>query len=273
MTAYSDIENYKRLVVNDFNSRPDYDQKSPFHTALANRLVELVQLEPGQQVLDVATGTGLVAMAAAEIVGSQGRVVGVDIAAGMLEQAQRKINTHGLQNIELIEADADYLNFPNNSFDVILCSSALIYLTDIANSLKQWYRFLKPGGLVAFSCFAETAHTAAIIFRAKVKTYGITIPNPNEPLGTPQKCQNLLSAAGFTNIQIITEQFGSYLHDAIKAWDANARSAFGSQVNQLSSETLAQLKAEYIAEVEAIAINKSLWNDVTTFFVLANKIS
>ena len=271
MTAHSDIEHYKRLVVNDFNSRPDYDQKSPFHAALANRLVELAHLQPGQQVLDVATGTGLVAIAAAEIVGSQGRVVGVDIAAGMLEQAQRKINHLSLENIELIETDADYLDFPDSSFDVIFCSSALIYLTDIGNSLKQWHRFLKPGGLVAFSCFAETAHTAAIIFRAKAQSYGILIPNPNEPLGTPQKCKNLLSAAGFANIQIITEQFGSYLHDVEKAWYANARSAFGSQINQLSSKTLAQLKAEYIAEVEAMITDKGIWNDVTTFFVLASK--
>ncbi|WP_179047074.1 class I SAM-dependent methyltransferase [Nostoc sp. TCL26-01] len=269
--AHLDIENYKRLVINDFNSRPDYDQKSPFHAALANRLVQLAQLQPGQQVLDVATGTGLVLIAAAEIVGFQGRVVGVDIAAGMLEQAQHKINTLGLQNTELIEADADYLDFPDNSFNVIFCSSALVYLTNISNSLKQWYRFLKPGGLVAFSCFAETAHTAAIIFRAKVKTYGITISNPNEPLGTPQKCQNLLSEAGFANIQIIIEQFGSYLHNAEKAWDANARSAFGSQVNQLPPETLAQVKAEYITEIEAIATDKGIWNDVTTFFVLASK--
>jgi ubiquinone/menaquinone biosynthesis C-methylase UbiE len=270
MTTDLDIEKYKQRVINDFNSRPDYDQKSPFHEALANRLVELAQPQPGNQVLDIATGTGLAAIAAAQIVGDQGRVVGVDIAKGMLEQAQYKIDTIGLKNIELIEADADDLDFDDSSFDIILCSSALIYLTDIANTLQRWHRFLKSGGKVAFSCFAQTAHTAAIIFRAKVQTQGILIPNPNEPLGTPHKCRNLLTKAGFHNIQIVTEQLGFYLNDFERAWDVNAKSAFGSQVKELSPERLEKLKAEYIAELEATATDKGIWNDVTTFFVLGS---
>jgi len=271
MTAYVDIDKYKQLVVDDFNSRPNYDQRNQFHLSLANRLIEIAQPQPGQKILDIATGTGLVAITAAQIVGSSGRVVGVDIAKGMLEQAQKKIKTIGLTNVELIEADADYLNFNDSSFDIIFCSSALVYLTDLPNSLQQWYRFIKPGGLVAFSCFAETAHTVAVMFRQKAQTYGIFIPNPNEPLGTPQKCQDLLKQVGFQNIKIVTEQFGSYLSNVEKAWNANARSAFGSQVKELPPERLEQLKAEYIAQVEATATDKGIWNDVTTFFVLGSK--
>lgn len=271
MTNHVDIDKYKQLVANDFNSRPNYDEGNHFHLGLANRLIEIAQLQPGQEILDVATGTGLVAIAAAQIVGSSGRVVGVDIARGMLEQARRKINMIGLKNVELIEADADYLDFEDNTFDIILCSSALIYLTDIKNSLQQWYRFLKPGGKVAFSCFAETTHTAAIMFRQKAQTYAIFIPNPNEPLGTPQKCQDLLKDVGFREIKVITEQFGSYLSNVEKAWYGNARSAFGAQVKQLPLEILEQLKAEYIAELEAMATEKGIWNDATTFFVLGRK--
>lgn len=270
MTAHVDIDKYKQLVVSDFNSRPNYDEGNQFHLSLANRLIELAQPQPGQKVLDIATGTGLVAITAAQIVGSSGRVVGVDIAKGMLEQAQKKIKTIGLKNIELIEADADYLDFNDSSFDIIFCSSALMYLTDIQNSLQQWYRFLKPSGKVAFSCFSETAHTASVIFRQKAQTYGIFILNPNEPLGTPQKCQDLLKLAGFQDIKVVTEQFGSYLSNVEKAWYANARSAFGSQLNELRSERLEQLKAEYIAAVEATATDKGIWNDVTTFFVLGS---
>jgi ubiquinone/menaquinone biosynthesis C-methylase UbiE len=271
MTAHVDIDKYKQLVVDDFNSRPNYDEGNQFHLSLANRLIEIAQPQPGQKILDIATGTGLVAIPAAQIVGSSGRVVGVDIAKGMLEQAQRKINTIGLKNVEFIEADADYLNFNHSSFDIIFCSSAIVYLTDIQKSLQQWHRFLKPGGKVAFSCFAETAHTAAVMFRQKAQTYGILIPNPNEPLGTPQKCQDLLTNVGFQDIKVITEQFGFYLSNVEKAWYANARSAFGSQVKELPPERLEQLKAEYIVQVEATATDKGIWNDVTTFFVLGSK--
>ncbi|MBR8835156.1 MAG: hypothetical protein DSM106950_14260 [Stigonema ocellatum SAG 48.90 = DSM 106950] len=72
-------------------------------------------------------------------------------------------------------------------------------------------------------------------------------------------------------ISIVTEQFGSYLSNVEKAWKANARSAFGSQVKELPPERLEQLKAEYIAQVEATATDQGIWNDVTTFFVLGSK--
>ena len=268
MQDKTDPNKYKQQVIADFNARTDYDNDFRYRSAAP--LVELAQLQIGQHVLDVATGTGIVAIAAAQIVGN-GKVVGVDISSGMLAQAQRKIEAAGLQNIELIEADADYLNFPDDSFDRILCSSAIAYLTDIPNSLQQWYRFLKPGGIVAFSCLAQTAITASVLFRSKAQTYGITIPNPNEILGTPEKCQNLLKEAGFQQIEILTQQFGGYFTTPQHAWQANANNACGCQVFQLAPDKLEQLKAEYIAEIEALATFPEFGNDFISLFVLAHK--
>lgn len=270
MNDRTEIEEYKQQVITDFNARTNYD--NDFRYRFANPLIELAHLEPGQHILDVATGTGIVAIAAAEIVGAEGKVIGVDISSGMLNQARQKIAAANLQNIELIEADADYLNFDNDSFDAILCSSAIVYLTDIPTALQKWYRFLKPDGIVAFSCNAQTALTASILFRVKAQNYGISIPNPNEILGTPEKCQNLLQQAGFKDIKVVTQQFGFYLsnaEDAEKFWQGNANSAYGFKVFQLAPEKLAQFKAEYIAEIEAAT--PSFWNDITTFFVLARK--
>lgn len=136
MSQQADLNQYKQQVIADFNTRTNYDNE--FRYRFADPLVKLAQLQKGQHVLDIATGTGIVAIAATQIVGNQGKVIGVDISSGMLAQAQRKIDAAGLQNIELIEADADYLNFPDDSFDAILCSSAIVYLTDIPASLRQW---------------------------------------------------------------------------------------------------------------------------------------
>ncbi len=118
------LSEYKQRIVTDFNSRSNYDNQ--WRIALANRLVELANLESGQKVLDIATGTGIAAIASAKIVGNEGKVIGVDISSGMLKQAQSKIDAE-VSTIELIEADADYLNFPDHSFDAILCSSAIVY--------------------------------------------------------------------------------------------------------------------------------------------------
>lgn len=270
MQDKADRDEYKQRVIADFNARTSYD--NDFRYRVANPLIEIAQLQPRQHVLDVATGTGIVAIAAAQIVGNEGKVVGVDISSGMLNQARQKIAAAGLQNIELIEADADDLNFSDGSFDAILCSSAIVYLTDIPTALQNWYRFLKPGGIVAFSCFAQTSPTGSVLFRAKAQNYGIAIPNPNEILGTPEKCQNMLQEAGFKDIKVVCGQFGSYLNnaeDAEKFWQANANNALACHVFQLAPDKLEQFKAEYIAEIQAA--KPGYWNDFTAFFVLARK--
>lgn len=271
MLDKADINEYKQRVIADFNSRNNYDQGNNFHPLFANRLIELAELQSGQKILDVATGTGGVAIAAAQIVGSEGKVIGVDISTGMLSQAQRKIEAAGLKNVELQEADADYITFNDNSFDAILCASAIVYLTDIPAALRNWHRFLKPGGLVAFSCFAETAHTMSVIYRVVAQKYGISLPNPNEPLGIPEKCYKMLHEAGFKDIKVINEQFGNYISDPERLWNINLNSACGNPLLQLSPEKLEQCKAEYLAEVQALATKQGIWNDVTTFFVLGRK--
>lgn len=238
----------------------------------ANRLVELAKIQPGQQVLDVATGTGLAAIAAAVAVGSTGRVLGTDFAAGMLLQAQHKVAVSGLTNIRFEKADADEQEFLENQFDVILCSSAIAYFTDIPTSLRRWHDALKPRGIVAFSCLAETSPTASVLFRKVVQRYGITIPNPNELLGTPQRCSQILDKIGFEEIEITTEQFG-FLQDAEAAWTANAKSAFGLQDVKWSDEQRQQCQQEYFTEVKQASTAAGYWNNVTMLFVRAHKSS
>lgn len=264
------INEYKQRVIADFNSRTNYDNEVRYR--LANPLVQLAQLQSGQKILDVATGTGIVAIAAAQIIGDQGKVVGVDISRGMLNQAQRKIEAACLQKIELMEADADYLNFSEQSFDVIFCSSAIPWFSDIPGVLRSWYRFLKKGGIVAFSAFEES-YTTSVVYRAVAQRNGIPMPNVNEILGTPEKCRQLLQQAGFGDIEIKQEQFGDYisLSDVESWWDRNLNNGLGNTLLQLAPEKVEQCKAEYIAQLEALATEQGIWNDITTFFVLARK--
>lgn len=260
---------YKQQILNDFNNRQDYETE--FHKQAATRLVELASLRSGQQVLDIATGTGLAAIAAAEVVGPAGSVLGTDFASGMLQQARKKVAGLGLANIEFAEADADEQEFRESQFDAVLCSSAIVYLTDIPQALRQWYNALKPGGVVALNCLAESSPTASVLFREVVQRYGITIPNPNELLGTHEKCCQILRSIGFEDIEITNQQFGFYLQDAEAAWNGNANSAFGLQDVQWSSQQWEQCKQEYFAEVNAVSGEQGFWNDVTMFFVVGYK--
>ncbi len=133
MTNQTNLNEYKQEIRAFYDARTNYDNDFTYRRAIP--LVELAQLQPGQHILDVATGTGIVAIAAAEKVGSEGKVIGVDFTPGMLEQARRKIAAAGLQNIELIEADAEAINFNDESFDAIFCATAIVLLSDIPAAL------------------------------------------------------------------------------------------------------------------------------------------
>jgi len=111
---------------------------------LANALVDVASVRPGQRVLDVACGTGVAARVAAERVGRDGVVAGADINPGMLAVA-RSTPGGGLP-IEWHEAAADALPFPDGTFDLVLCQLGLQFFPDRLGALRDMRRVLAPSG-------------------------------------------------------------------------------------------------------------------------------
>jgi SAM-dependent methyltransferase len=112
---------------------------------------------PGERVLDVACGTGLVTLAAAACVGAAGHVIGVDISGQMIEAARRRVLRQRLANIEFSRMDAEALDLPDAGFDVVLCALGLMYMPDPERALRQMRRVLRPGGRMALAVWGERA--------------------------------------------------------------------------------------------------------------------
>ena len=110
----------------------------------APHLVEAAGVAPGQAVLDVACGTGVVARTAADRMGGRGRVVGLDLNEGMLAVAGRL-----RPDIEWRQGDAAELPFEAGSFDAVLCQAALMFFPDRARALREMARVASPGLRVA----------------------------------------------------------------------------------------------------------------------------
>ncbi len=129
-----------------------YEQK--FVPALfgqwAPYLIDAAEIAPGQAVLDVACGTGIVARAVAERVGATGRVAGVDLNEGMLAVARRI-----RPEIEWHRGDAADLPFPDASFDAALCQAALMYFPDRVRALAEMARVVRRAGIVAVQVWAS----------------------------------------------------------------------------------------------------------------------
>ncbi len=109
--------------------------------------IELSGVRRGQRVLDIAGGTGDLAAKFSKLVGPTGKVVLADINSSMLEVGREKLTDKGIvANIEYVQANAEYLPFPDNYFDCITIAFGLRNVTDKDAALRSMLRVLKPGG-------------------------------------------------------------------------------------------------------------------------------
>ena len=124
-------------------------QQSGLYEDITGRLLRDAGLFTGMKVLDIGSGAGDVAFAAAELVGSEGEVLGVDMNPEILETARTRAQAAGLTNVQFVAGDAQTLGLPND-FDALIGRLVLMYLPDPVATLKQLATHLRPGGIVAF---------------------------------------------------------------------------------------------------------------------------
>src|SRR5271168_389379 len=183
-----------------------------------DRLVELAGARAGQRVLDIATGSGEPALTAARAVGESGRVIAVDMSAGMLALARERIDSAGLNNVELVESDAESLPLDDNSFDAVLCRWGLMFMPDLDGLLRRLHRTLRQDGRIAVAVWssADKVPMCALARDAIRRITGV-IPPANAPdplkLADPAILDRALLAAGFRDVSIerltVTFQFAS----------------------------------------------------------------
>ncbi len=267
------MKDYKQQVVDFFNARTAYDAEGNSHPQEAKRLLEYVPIKSGQIILDLATGTGLVAIDAAKKVAPSGSVIGVDISSGMLAQARSKIAAERIENLELIEADVESIDFAAEQFDIIFCCSALVYISDISAIVNKCYDWLKLGGCLAFTTPDRTSHLAEIRVKVCQDLFNLDLPHIIEPLWTAEKCRLLLQQSGFKNIAIAKHQYSRSKIDE-NYGSVRIEQEFYPRGNPLLNLSEAQkelLQAEYKKAVEQLIADRGVWQTSTNLYVKAFK--
>jgi ubiquinone/menaquinone biosynthesis C-methylase UbiE len=128
---------------------PTYD-RAPFshHAAFGRRLAQMVLLGPGGRVLDVGCGAGGALLPAARRVGPTGEAVGVDLAEGMVARTREAAAEEGLGWVRVEVMDGASLEYPDESFDAVLCAFSLAAIPDAEGALAEMRRVLRPTGTI-----------------------------------------------------------------------------------------------------------------------------
>ncbi|OGI41876.1 MAG: hypothetical protein A2150_04760 [Candidatus Muproteobacteria bacterium RBG_16_64_11] len=253
------------------------DEALRFFAFAADRLLVHLNPAPGNKILDIAAGTGAVALAAAQAVGPGGRVAAVDLSQAMLARLETKARALHLDNVDIHVMDAGALEFRRGYFDHAVCAFGLFFLPDMAAALRDWVRVLKPGGTLAFSAFgAEAFQPQMKLFFEALARHGLG-PDGNAPiiaaqrLYDPEYCRSLLSDAGLADAVVHTEQLGYHLKDGREWWTVAWNSALRGWVERLPAEARAEFQRAHVAEVDTLKTANGLWLNVETHFALGRK--
>ncbi len=178
-----------------------------WHTQLKpaqDKLLELAALQPGERVLDVACGTGLVTFRAAKAVAPGGTVYGTDISEAMVEQARRLMAARKIDNCKFDRMDAEDLSsLPDASFDAALCGLGLMYVPDPVRALREQQRVLKPGGRAGAAVWGQRDRCAwAEIFPITDARVQSEVCPMFFQLGTKNVLAMSMEQAGFSDVRL-----------------------------------------------------------------------
>lgn len=182
-----------------------------------SRVTDAAEIQPGQRVLDVACGTGVLARTVADRVGSTGAVVGLDVNEGMLAVAQRKVPT-----LEWKQGRAEALPWDGETFDAVVSQFGLMFFEDRRTALQEMMRVLRPGGRLAVAVWDSLDHSPGYAAMTDLlqRLFGDQAANALRApfvLADPQGLRTLFAEAGMPDVQITT-QAGTARFPSLESW-------------------------------------------------------
>ncbi len=232
-----------------------FDLWLPHIAPVGEALLDALNAQPGDTILDVASGTGEPALTLARRMGNTVKIIGTDAAQAMVDVAQKKAVLENLSHIKFQYMAAEKLNFRDASFDKILCRFGVMLFEDSLQGLKQMQRVLKPGGRFAIAVWSTPDTMPTLRWAYQVFTNRIPAdkypPLPKvTSLGLPGVLDNMLLQAGFRDFTITPITFSYQFPSFDDYWNVVEQ----SDILQMQYDVLPENQRGIIrAEIAALA--------------------
>ncbi len=263
----------KEKIKQTFNTVSEgYDRPAlGFFPENARYMAQYLQLKGNEEILDIATGTGYVALEVATLKG--GHVIGVDFSEGMLREAKRKAESKNIENVTFECMDIQALDFPSNRFDGACSGFGIFFLEDMTGTLSHVIDKVKVGGKILISTFFENSFSPlSEMFKGCIEKYGVEVPPTSwKRLDTVEKNEKLFVEAGLKDIKVQKQSLGYYLKDETEWWEVLWNAGFRGLINQLSEEQVKAFKEEHLGEIKKLKEDKGIWLTVDVLYTLGVK--
>ncbi len=244
----SSLDEAKARAAATYNAAADSydDPANSFWGRFGRRTIERLSLPAGARVLDVCCGSGASALPAAERVGPGGSVLGVDLAAQLLELARAKAAARGLGNVEFKVGDMLDLGLPPGGFDAAVCVFGIFFVPDMAAAVRSLWSQVRPGGRLAITTwgprFMEPATTAFWDSVRAVRPDLYRGFNPWDRICDPPALLALLQEGGVPSAEVIAEPGTHPIASPEAWWAAVVGSGYRGTLDQLDAAAREQVK-------------------------------
>ena len=272
--APGDISAMRRELLRNALAEGADREALRFSVFCADRLLTHLRPAAGDKILDVSTGTGALALALSQAVGSAGRVTAIDTAESLLAKLDTKLRKFGIANIDVHTMDAARLDFRRDYFQHTACSLGLFWLPDPGAALREWVRVTRPGGSVSLAVFAPQAfqpQLGLLLQRIAQVSGGLEAPVSWEQTSRRETLHAFLQDAGLVDVAVHEEQLGYHLRDAQEWWEVVWHSSLRMLVEQVPEAQRDRLRTEHLAEVATLETADGLWLDVPVLFAQGHK--
>jgi ubiquinone/menaquinone biosynthesis C-methylase UbiE len=235
---------------------PGWDERHAYFEEVARpvteKMLELLDPAPGDAILELAAGTGVAGFSAAALVGPTGRVIVSDFAGAMVDVASRRAEELGLDNVECRVLDAERLDLPDGSVDLVICRWGYMLMADVAAALRETRRVLRADGRVACAVFAgpEQNPWAALPSRVLQQHGHIPPPEAGAPgilaLADRDRLRRLFTEAGFADLAIEEVAFGFRFEGVDDYWEFlnSAAGAIAMVLSRLPEDERGRIRGE-----------------------------